>query len=214
MFVKDFMTPDPVTVAPENSLSDAFALLKEHNIRRLPVVSNGKLVGIVTENDLLKASPSEATTLSVWEMHYLLSRMKIADIMETDLVTVEEDAPLEKAAVLMKENDVAGLPVLNKSGELVGIITESDIFDALIDVMGLGEKGTRITVELENKPGTLLDVVRVIKDFELNIISVATFHGRSPDKREVVIRVSTTEPEELVNALSERGISVVHYEVF
>lgn len=214
MFVKDFMTPNPVTVTPESSLSDAFALLKEHSIRRLPVVSEGRLVGILAENDLLKVSPSEATTLSIWEMQYLLSRMKVADIMKTDLVTVEENAPLEKAALLMKENNVAGLPVLNSSGELVGIITESDIFEALIDVMGLGEKGTRITVELENKPGTLLEAVKIIKEFGLNISSIATFHGRTPGRREVVIRVSTTEPEELVKALKDRGISVVHYEVF
>lgn len=214
MFVKDFMTGNPVTISPNSSLSDAFALLKEHNIRRLPVVEDNRLVGIVTDNDLLKASPSEATTLSIWEMQYLLSRMKIADIMETDLITVEEDAPLEKAALLMKENDVAGLPVLDSSGKLVGIITESDIFDAFIDVMGFGEKGTRLTLELEHRPGTLLKAVEVIKEFNLNIHSIATFRGRSPDRREVVVRVNTTEPEQLVQALKENGIPVVHYEVF
>lgn len=210
MYVKDFMSVDVITISPDESLSDAFALMKENKIRRLPVVENGQLVGIVAYSDLLKASPSEATTLSIWEINYVLSKLKIRDIMKTSVITVDASDAIEKAALLMRKNDIGALPVL-ENGQLVGIITESDIFDAFIDVMGFGKPSARLTVEIENRPGQILEVIKPISDEGINIRSIATFHAK--DRQELVIRVDILNPEPLVEKLKSLGINVLHYEV-
>lgn len=214
MYVKDFITKNVITIRPDESLTDAIALIKEHRIRRLPVVDeNGDLIGIVAESDLLKASPSTATSLNIWELNYLLSKMKIKDIMKTQVITIEADEPLEKAARLMREKAIGAIPVTEK-GKLCGIITESDIFEAFIEVMGFGEKGTRLTLKVEDKPGQLYRITEIIKNFGLNIQSIATFRGRYDAASEVVIRVKTENPEDLVNALKAGGFEIVHYDVF
>lgn len=210
MYVKDFMSVDVITISPDESLSDAFALMKENKIRRLPVVENGQLVGIVAYSDLLKASPSEATTLSIWEINYVLSKLKIRDIMKTSVITVDASDAIEKAALLMRKNDIGALPVL-ENGQLVGIITESDIFDAFIDVMGFGKPCARLTVEIENRPGQILEVIKPISDEGINIRSIATFHAK--DRQELVIRVDILNPEPLVEKIKSLGINVLHYEV-
>lgn len=214
MYVKDFMTKKVITVSPEESLADAFAIIKEYRVRRIPVVDDsGRLVGIVSERDLLKASPSTATSLNIWELNYLLSKMKISDVMIPDVVTIESNEPLEKAALLMREKKIGAIPVTEK-GQLAGIITESDIFEAFIEVMGIGEKGTRLTLELANKPGQLLEVTDIIKELDLNIQSIATFHARSLDFLEVVVRVRTEQPEILVEKLKAAGIKVIRSDIF
>lgn len=213
MYVRDFMSKNLVTIGPEDSVSDAFALMKENKVRRLPVVENGNLVGIVAYSDLLKASPSEATTLSIWEINYVLSKLKIRDIMKTDVITVEADEPVEKAALLMQKHDIGAIPVTEK-GKLVGIITESDIFDAFVDVMGMGSRGTRITVEIPDKPGELLNILKIIYDESINVRSLATFHAHGKRPGEVVIRVDTEQPSSLIEKLQSAGVKVVHFEVF
>jgi acetoin utilization protein AcuB len=211
MFVRDFMSKNVITITPESSLADAFALMKENRIRRLPVVDQGKLVGVVAYSDLLKASPSEATSLSIWEINYVLSKLKIKDVMKTNVITIEADEPIEKAALLMQKNDIGALPVL-QAGELVGIITESDIFDAFIDVMGMGRTGTRITIEIEDKPGQILEVIRPISEAGINIRSIATFH--SEDRQELVLRIDTEEPEPIIEKLKSVGVKIIRYDVF
>jgi acetoin utilization protein AcuB len=213
MYVRDFMSKDVVTISPDKSVSDAFALMKENRVRRLPVVEGGALIGIVAYSDLLRASPSEATSLSIWEINYVLSKLKIRDIMKQNVITIGPDEPVEKAALLMQKNDIGAIPVV-ENGSVVGIITESDIFDAFIDVMGMGSKGSRITVAIPDKPGELLLVLQVIYEEGLNVRSLATFHAHGERPGEVVIRVDTEHPEDLVQKLKEKGISVVHYEVF
>lgn len=211
MYVRDFMSKRLVVITPDSSLADAFALMKENNIRRLPVVDGENLVGIVAYSDLLKASPSEATSLSIWEINYMLSKLKIKDIMKTNVITIEADEPIEKAALLMQKNDIGALPVL-ENGRLVGIITESDIFDAFIDVMGMGSPGTRITVEIEDRPGQILEVIKPISEAGINIRSIATFH--SEDREELVFRIDTEEPEPIIENLKSRGIKIIRYDVF
>lgn len=210
MYVKDFMSRNLITIEPDSSLADGFALMKENNIRRLPVIENGKLVGIVAYSDLLKASPSEATSLSIWEINYVLSKLKIRNIMKTNVITVEETDTVEKAAVLMRKNDIGALPVL-KNGEIVGIITESDIFDAFIDIMGAGKPSSRLTVDIEDKPGQILNVIAPIAEENINIRSIATFHAH--DRQELVIRLDTLNPEKIIEKLNAAGIKVVHFEV-
>ncbi|MCX7832214.1 MAG: CBS and ACT domain-containing protein [Actinobacteria bacterium] len=211
MYVRDFMSTNVITISPDGSLADAFALMKENRIRRLPVIEGDRLVGIVAYSDLLKASPSEATSLSIWEINYVLSKLKISDIMKTNVITVETGDPIEKAAILMRNNDIGALPVMD-SGRLVGIITESDIFDAFIDVMGVGVPGTRLTIEIEDRPGQILEVIRPISEEGINIRSIATFHAK--DRQELVIRIETENPEGIIEKLKSSGLRVLHYEVF
>ncbi len=178
MYVKTRMTANPYTVTPDTSVTDAYALLRKHNIRRLPVVEKGKLVGIVTDRELQKVSPSTATSLSIVEVNYLLSKTKVKDAMSrAPLITIGEDSLLEEAAVLMQDNKIGALPVVNRGGKLVGIITETNIFDAFTDLMGIRERGTRITVEAEDAPGKLSDVARIISSFGVNIGRIAVYHG-------------------------------------
>jgi CBS domain-containing protein len=129
--VRDWMTPDPITASPDMTLPDALQLMAQHNIRRLPVVDRGKLIGIVTRGDLRGAQPSQATSLSVFELHYLVGRITLEEIMTRNPLTVTETATIQEAARLMLQHKISGLPVL-KQGKLVGIITESDIFRLVV----------------------------------------------------------------------------------
>jgi len=211
MYVRDFMSKNLVLITPESSLADAFALMKENRIRRLPVVDGENLVGIVAYSDLLKASPSQATSLSIWEINYVLSKLKIKDIMKTEVITVDADEPIEKAALLMQKHDIGALPVL-EGGRLAGIITESDIFDAFIDIMGMGSPGTRITVEIEDRPGQILGIIKPISEAGINICSIATFHAE--DRQELVLRIDTEEPDPIIEKLRLSGIKIIRYDIF
>ena len=132
MRLKDWMTPNPVTVSPDEPVPDAFARMKAGRFRRLPVVRDGDLVGIVTDRDLREAMPSDATTLSVWELNFLIARLKVGEVMSRAVVTVDEDAALEDAARLMLENRIGGLPVTGARGELAGIVTVTDVLEAFL----------------------------------------------------------------------------------
>jgi acetoin utilization protein AcuB len=134
--VKECMSRNPVTAEASMPVLQAIGLMKEKGIRRLPVMDKGKMVGIVAMSDLLKVSPSPATSLSIHEIHYLLGKMTLRDAMSRDVVSVREDSPIEEAAVLMKDKKIGGLPVLNASGDLVGIVTETDLFKVLVAMMG------------------------------------------------------------------------------
>jgi acetoin utilization protein AcuB len=130
--VKDWMTSDVVTISPETTVPDAHRLMTEKGIRRLPVLKDGQLVGIVTRGDVRGAEPSGATTLSMWELHYLLAKLKIKEIMTRNPITISQDATIGGAAQLMLDNRISGLPVVDRSGKVVGIITESDIFRMVV----------------------------------------------------------------------------------
>lgn len=207
MFVRNRMTPDPVTTSKETTVFEALELMRKHRVRRLPVLENGRLVGIVTESELLRVSPSPATSLSVFELNYLLSKMQVKDVMTKDVVTVTPDTTVEEAAVLMRDHVVSGLPVV-ENGKLVGIITETNIFDAFVDLMGLRRPGTRLTLEIEDRMGMMAGLTQIIKEHGVNIISIATFHPSDMDSC-VVIRLATTEPEPVVKAIREGGYKIV-----
>ncbi|HEY8499704.1 MAG TPA: CBS domain-containing protein, partial [Clostridia bacterium] len=146
MFVKNKMTTNPFTISPDQTIPDAHEIMSKHNIRRLPVVKGGKLLGVVSREDIMRASPSMATSLSINEITYILSKTKISKVMSKELVVISPNALLEEAATLMRDSGVSFLPVVD-NGKLVGIITESDIFDSFIDLLGFREKGTRLTIE-------------------------------------------------------------------
>lgn len=199
MFVKDKMTANPVTVTPDVSISAAFGIMKEQSFRRLPVVKGGKLIGIVTEKELQQVSPSKATTLSVFELNYLLEKTTIKDAMSKDPITVQDDDLIEKAALLMRTNKVGALPVLH--GErLVGIITESDIFDAFIDTMGFRNPGVRLDFRLEDRAGSIATVINTISQVGGNITHL-TMHGDG----ELIVRISEENSETVVKALTDAG---------
>lgn len=206
MFVRNRMTPNPVTTTPNTTIYDALELMRKNNVRRLPVVEKGQLIGIVTESELLRVSPSPATSLSVFELNYILSKMQVKDVMTRDVVTVTPDTTIEEAAVLMRDNVVSGLPVL-EDGKLVGIITETNIFDAFVDLMGLRKAGVRLTLEMEDRTGMMATLTQIIKEHGVNIISIATFlsEGQNPC---IVMRLDTTNPQPVVEDIKAAGYKI------
>jgi acetoin utilization protein AcuB len=202
-----WMSKKPITVDEDTPIMEARKVMVDNNIRRLPVMRRGKLVGIVTHSDIQEASPSNATSLSIYELHYLISKVKVKEIMTKNPLTVSPDDTLEKAALIMHDHKVGGLPVV-KDGELVGVITETDIFEAFVEVMGLKEKGTRLTFELEHKPGALETITRVVKSHNINILSLASCRTEDESKRMVVMRLRTDDARQVVEDLASLGIRV------
>jgi len=183
--------------------------MRENKIRRLPVVERGKLVGIVTERDLLYATPSPATTLSIQEMHYVLSKLPVREVMSSPVITVTEDTPLEEAARLMADNKIGGLPVV-RDGELVGIITESDIFKIFMEMLAAREEGVRITLLVPEKKGMLAAITKAIAARGGNIVSLGQFWGEDPTNRTVTIKLTEISPDDLKEAVSQvEGVKIL-----
>lgn len=173
MRVRDKMTLNPITVEPTTPVAEALRLMEGRKIRRLPVLQDGQLVGIVTLLDLMRVSASPATTLSIYELRYLLDKLTVQEAMTRRVITVAPDAPIEQAALLMREHKIGGLPVV-EDGRLVGIITETDIFDAFVDLLGMRKPGVRIEVDCADRPGVLARIASIIASHGLNIHSVVT----------------------------------------
>jgi acetoin utilization protein AcuB len=205
MLVKDWMSPAPLTVSPETPVLEALRLLKERGFRRLPVVEGSKLIGIVTDKDLKDAMPSKATTLSVWEMSYLLAKLTVREVMATEVLTVNSLETLEDAALRMQERKLGGMPVLDNAGALVGILTITDVLGALVRVLGLKEGGVRVTLEVADTPGGLAVAVEAIKPS--NILSVATA-GLREGQRRFVVRVNGEGLDGLADRLRAAGITL------
>ena len=202
MYVSNVMTSNPFTVTPETNIADALSIMREKKIRRLPVVKGKKLVGIITKRKLLEVSPSTATTLSVFEMNYLLAKTVIKDIMTKDPITVTADMLLEKAAVIMVDNNIGGLPVV-EDGNLVGIITEKDIFNTFVEVLGFRDPGCRISIDFgDDRPGHLASVASLTAEMNINISHIAVY------KNELICRINTTNVKELTAKLKEKGFTV------
>jgi len=206
MLVREWMTTEVITVDSRTPLYDALRLMERKRIRRLPVVDRGKLVGIVTWTDLMRAQPSPATSLAVWEIPYLLSKAQVADVMTRNPITISPDMPLEEAALLMREKKIGGLPVM-EGERLVGIITESDIFDALIDVLGLRTPGARLVVTLET-PQDVCGVLSAIASTGSTIHNLVLYHQDGQVR--LVLRVEKAKVKEVEGALSGQGFRVVY----
>lgn len=205
MLVRELMTPNPVTVRPDTSVPDALRLMRERKVRRLPVVdSHGRLVGIVSDKDLLYASPSPATTLAVWEIPDILGKLKIEKVMTHDVVTVSEKTPLEEAARLMADKKIGGLPVM-QGPDLVGIITETDLFKNLLELLGGRRSGVRIAVAVPAIKGELSKITTAIFEAGGNIVGIGMkgILGSYGDTAEVVLKVQDVERDALVAALKQ-----------
>lgn len=201
MLVGERMSKPVIFVAPETPVQDALAQMRSDKVSRYPVLNKkGKLVGFVTESDLLNASPSEATTLSVWEINYLLSKITVERVMARNVITVTEDATLEDAARLMADNRIGGLPVM-RGNEVVGIITETDLFRLFLEMMGGREAGIRISILVKEERGMLHRLVQAIDEGGGNIIAVSAFAGKSPENREITIKVSLIDENTLRKAI-------------
>jgi acetoin utilization protein AcuB len=202
------MTANPYTISYDASINEAIELMREKNIKRIPVVNGDKVVGMLTHVDIQTLSSPKATTLSVFELNYLLSKAKVGDAMTKEVITISPDALLEEAAVLMRENRISSLVVM-ENNRLVGIITESDIFDAFIDLLGFRDKGSRITVEAADVPGAVETIGGIFNSFNANITHIAVYRG-SGGKSDVVIRTNMLNTDEIEKKLEENGYKVVH----
>jgi len=209
MLVGERMSRRPITVRHDVGIDEALKVMRDHKVRRLPVVDGqDELVGIVSEKDLLLASPSPATSLSIYEVHYLLSHMKVSEVMTEEVITVTEYTPLEKAACIMIDNKIGGLPVM-RDGKMVGIITETDLFKMFVELLGAREPGVRITMLVPEQPGELAYITSEIASMGGNIVALGTFLGEDPTNRLVTIKVAGVGPEKLAATMEAIGMELV-----
>lgn len=204
MLVKDWMTHDPVTITDETSMMKAIHLMKQNRFRRLPVLHENQLVGIVTDRDLKEASPSKATTLDVHELYYLLAELHVKDIMTRNPVTVSSEDTVEHAAQLMLENTISGLPVVDGKDNLVGILTQSDVFRAFMHITGIQQGGVQFALRLEDKPGLIKEVVDLLRARGARFVSLLTSYTSTREGfRDVYIRVKHLAPDAVKAAKEE-----------
>jgi acetoin utilization protein AcuB len=200
MFVGERMSRPVISVAPETPVHDALAMFKKDHIRRAPVIKDGKLLGIVTENDLRNASPSPATTLSVWEMNYLISKVTVKQVMSKKVKTIDVDTPIEEAARIMTDSSIGGMPV-TRDGKIVGIITETDLFKIFLELMGAREKGVRVSALVEDKPGQLAKVSKAITEAGGNFIAFGMFSGPDTSTKLLTFKVARMKKDEVKKVL-------------
>ncbi len=212
MLVRKKMKRDLVTITKDERMTIAKKIMQEKNIRHLPVVDGKKLIGLVTNMDIRKAEASPATSLEIRELHYLLDKIKVSEIMTRNVITIHPDTSVEEAATLLHDNKIGCLPVV-EDGNLAGIITENDVMEIFIQVMGLKEKGSRIEVVLEDRPGALADVTRIIKEHNVNIISVVTDVADEVGKRVIIFKLKTFYFEPIKKAIEAAGFSVQYAKI-
>jgi len=201
MFVGERMSRPVISVPPDIPIIDALNLMRREHIRRAPVVKDGRLIGIISEKDLLNASPSAATTLSVWELNYLLSKITVQEIMTKEVLTIDEGTPIEEAARIMADNKVGGLPVL-KDNHLVGMITETDLFKVFLELMGAREMGVRVTVLVADRPGELAKLGQSVMNLGGNIIAFGIFTGEDITNRKATFKVTGVDVEQMISIIT------------
>ncbi|NMW88320.1 CBS domain-containing protein [Mobiluncus curtisii] len=206
MFVKWRMTANPFTIDSGATVPDAIELMQTHGITKLPVLRDGKLCGVVSQLDLNRALPSDATSLSFGEVAYLLSKLKIYKIMRKNPPAIAPDAMLEEAAILMRDTKVEILPVLDE-GKVVGVITESDVLDAFIDINGAREPGTRLVIEADDQPGVMSRLAGVTEELETNITHIAVYRT-GMESSFVLLGVNTVNTADLEDAFTKAGFQV------
>ena len=204
MLVKGWMTSDVMTIDEDTSMMKASQIMKENNVRRLPVMHKGKLVGMVTDRDIKEASPSKATTLDVHELYYLLSELKVKDIMSKNIITIGPEDTVEKASVKMLEHRISGLPVVNEKGKLVGIITQGDVFKVLVSLTGIYRGGIQFAFNLEDRPGSIKEVGDVIRKHGGRMVSILTSYDMCDEGcRHVYIRIKDLADDKLKSLTEE-----------
>ena len=206
MYVKDNMVPSPITIHPEQSVSEAIDLMSENKLHRLPVVDrDNTLVGLVTEGIIASNTPNNASTLSVFELNYLLNKLTIDDIMEKNVVTIGKEALLEEAATILRKYDIGCLPVIDENRKLEGIITHNDIFTAFIDLLGYNHNGIRYVISItEDKPGIMEEVAGILSKEKISISNLAVYNN----SRGIEVVVMTDGYNDVSKKLKEAGFNV------
>ena len=210
-YIKENMQKNPITISPDASFYEARAIIRDKGIRHLPVVDkNHHLVGLITDRDIREAAPSDATSLSVHELHYLLGKLKVSAFMtsKNKLITITPETIIEKAVQLMHDHKIGCLPIL-EGENFIGIITETDVLGLFVDLFGLNKMGTRLTVALEDKPGQMHGILEVIKNLQVNIIAVASPTYKVQGKRMAAVRIETQDYQPIVNGLKKAGYEVL-----
>ncbi len=200
MFVGERMSRPVISVLPDTPINEVLAMFRKEHIRRAPVIKNGKLMGIVSERDLLNASPSPVTTLSVWEMNYLISKVTVKQVMSKKVITVDKDTPIEEAAIIMADKKIGGIPVTS-GGKVVGIITETDLFKAFLELMGARQKATRVTATIPDQPGELAKVTKAISTNGGDFISFGIFSGPDTNSKIITFKVQGIKKEKIKEVL-------------
>jgi acetoin utilization protein AcuB len=202
MLVDERMSHRVISVPLEMSVPEALALFRKNQIRRAPVMKDGKMVGIISETDLLNASPSQVSTLSVWEMNFLMSKVTVKQVMTKKVITIEIGTPIEDAARIMVDAKIGGMPV-TRSGKIVGMITETDLFKVFMELMGAREKGIRVSVLTEDKPGQIAKVSRLISDAGGNFIGFGSFAGPDASLTIITFKVTGIKKEDIKKVLGK-----------
>ena len=209
MLVKNWMNRDVVTIGADDSMLDALELLKKSNIRMLPVMHQERLVGVVTDRDLKRASASDATTLEIHELLHLISKIKVNNIMSKDPITVPFDYTIEETAEILLANKISGMPVLDHQGRLLGTITQSDLFRALISLTGLSKRGIQFGLEIKDRPGSVKEVSDIIRNYGGRVASIlSSYEDVSEGYQKIYIRIYDIDREkipELKGELEERS---------
>ena len=209
LLVENWMNPNVITVDADDSMLDATKLLKEHNIRHLPVLEKGKLVGVVTDRDLKRASPSDATALEAHELLYLIANIKVREIMTRNPITVPYNFTIEEAAEILLQAKISGMPVVDKQGDVIGTITQTDLFKVLISLTGVGKKGVQFAFLLEDRAGSIKEVADIIRSYGGRMASILSSYEKAPeDHRYVYIRmydVDRSKMPQLKEALKQKA---------
>ena len=212
MFVADRMTKHPISVTSKATIGEVDNLMKKHKFHRMLVIDGGKLVGYLSDRDIMRVTPSPATSLSKFEIRALLDKLSVKDIMQTKVITVNEDATIEEAALIMYQNKVGGLPVISEVGAVVGIITATDILKTFVDVMGLprGNK-TRMTLSIGNEVGTVAAITKIFADHGVNLDSVITC-SQDGKNYELVVRLDDRPQgfDDVKRQLEIHGYKIIH----
>ncbi len=203
MLVKGRMSAPIISTTPETQIMEAMDVMKQNNIRRMPVLNKkGKLVGIVSDKDLLNAAPSNATSLSVWEVNYLVARIKVKDVMTKDVMTIFGDTPVEEAAYIMSDSKIGGLPVMQEN-QVVGLITETDLFKLLVELMGAQDDGVRVTAVIPDVLGELDDITHAVSQAGGHFTAFGQFNADDTDHRIVTFKVKGLTEDEVSTAIDD-----------
>lgn len=210
MLVRDCMTQPAITVTADTSLPDAMLLMRERRIRRLPVVDkHGMLVGIVSDRDLLHAAPSRSITLNIWELNRVMATLLVRELMTVDVITARPTDPIEAAAQAMVVNKIGGLPVVDEDGRPVGVITETDVFEAFVEIFGSGQPGVRLVIEVPQETTMLLELTGTVYAMGGTITSLGSYHSDTPGKQTLFVKVQGIEEKYIVKALETLGDQVL-----
>ena len=208
MQIKEFMSKNVVTVGEDQSLLEVRNIMAEHNYRRVPVVDDIKRIkGILTAGDVGRATPSEASTLSKYEANYILGKLKIKDLMTKNVVTVKENDDIGQAAYLMYQNKFGVLPVVNEDNRLCGIVTDSDVLEVFVNILGYATSSTKISIDVTDQVGVIADLGEIFKKRGVNIISVLS-RAMDDKHKEVMLRADLTNAADIIQEIRDAGYNI------